>query len=66
MILRPPQYAFSAAKIDYENAQADHELLSRVTTIARHAIAGVSKVVDEITHAWIIDELREAEHQVSL
>jgi hypothetical protein len=64
MILRPPQYAFSAAKIDYVNAQVDYKRLSRTTTIARRAIAGVSKVVDGIPHAWIIDELREAE-QVS-
>jgi hypothetical protein len=46
MPLRHLHYAiFSAAKIDYENAQADHERPSRATTVARRAIVGVNNTI---------------------
>jgi hypothetical protein len=66
MTLRQLHYAiFSAAKIDYDNTPADYKRLSRATTISRRAHRWGEllslQVGDEIPHAWIIDELREAE-----
>lgn len=66
MTVRQLHYAiFSAAKIDYENTQADYKRLSRATTRARRVhrwgeLIG-HQVTDGILHDWIIDELREAE-----
>jgi len=66
MTLRQLHYAiFSAAKIDYDNTQADYKRLSRATTLARRThrwgeLHGL-RVIDGIPHDWIIDELREAE-----
>jgi hypothetical protein len=67
MTLRQLHYAiFSAAKIDYENTQADYKRLSRATTLARRVQRWAElhlkkQVIDGIPHDWIIDELREAE-----
>jgi hypothetical protein len=65
MTLRQLHYAiFSAAKIDYENTQADYKRLSRATTLARrtHRWAELQGYeIVGIPHDWIIDELREAE-----
>src|SRR5262249_7748261 len=66
MTLRQLHYAiFSAAKIPYENTQADYKRLSRATTLARRThrwgeLHG-HQVLGGIPHEWIIDELREAE-----
>lgn len=65
MTLRQLHYAiFSAAKIAYENTQADYKRLSRATTLARRtqrwAELHGKRVIDGIPHDWIIDELREA------
>jgi hypothetical protein len=66
MTLRQLHYAiFSAAKINYENTQADYKRLSRATTLARRTqrwgeLHGLG-VIDGIPHEWLIDELREAE-----
>jgi hypothetical protein len=66
MTLRQLHYAiFSAAKIAYENTQADYKRLSRATTLARRThrwgeLHGL-QVIGGIPHEWIIDELREAE-----
>jgi hypothetical protein len=66
MTLRQLHYAiFSAAKIDYDNTQADYKRLSRATTVARriHRWGQLNNrnITDAIPHDWIIDELREAE-----
>src|SRR5215472_12593715 len=70
MTLRQLHYAiFSAAKIAYENTQADYKRLSRATTYARRLhrtreLAGYPESLmpaETIPHDWIIDELREAE-----
>jgi hypothetical protein len=70
MTLRQLHYAiFSAAKIDYDNTQADYKRLSRATTHARRLhrareLAGYPPHLmpaETIPHDWIIDELREAE-----
>jgi len=66
MTLRQLHYAiFSAAKIAYDNTQADYKRLSRATTLARrtHRWGELNgrRVVDGIPHDWIVDELREAE-----
>ncbi len=70
MTLRQLHYAiFSAAKIAYDNTQADYKRLSRATTTARrlyrerelaghpeHLIPGHA-----IPPGWIVDEVRESE-----
>lgn len=67
MTLRQLHYAiFSAAKIAYENTQADYKRLSRATTCARrlHRACELQSnpfPQEAIPHHWIIDELREAE-----
>ena len=70
MTLRQLHYAtFSAAKIAYENTQADYKRLSRATTYARRLhrtreLAGYPEYLipaETVPHDWIIDELREAE-----
>jgi hypothetical protein len=69
MTLRQLHYAiFSAAKISYDNTQADYKRLSRATTYARrtHRIAQLNNIditglISTFPHDWIVDELREAE-----
>ncbi len=70
MTLRQLHYAiFSAAKIVYENTEADYKRLSRVTTKARrlyreHELAGYPEDLmpeHAIPPGWMVDELREAE-----
>jgi hypothetical protein len=66
MTLRQLHYSiFSAAKIDYDNTEADYKRLSRATTVARRLTRwgelNGHRIVGGIPHEWIIDELREAE-----
>jgi hypothetical protein len=74
MTLRQLHYAiFSAAKIAYDNTQADYKRLSRVTSRVRRAyrtleLAGRTDLLGSsnlIPPDWIVDELRDGE-QVSM
>jgi hypothetical protein len=70
MTLRQLHYGiFSAAKIEYENTQADWRRLSRVTTMARRTYRWVElqgrqdmdEFANTINPSWIVDETREAQ-----
>jgi hypothetical protein len=70
MTLRQLHYAiFSAAKIAYDNAQADYKRLSRATTTARRLYRWYElnrfsehPIPDHaIPPGWIVDEVRESE-----